>query len=72
MFDGVFVNLQVHVLPPSGMNFPPTKVEAAVGTVLPLPLAVSAKVGGKREIRKNERERGRERERGLLHLDIYI
>ncbi|XP_070200007.1 nuclear pore membrane glycoprotein 210-like [Littorina saxatilis] len=40
-------SLNVHVLPPSGMNFPPTKVEAAVGSVLDVPLIVSAKVGGR-------------------------
>ena len=38
---------QVHVLPPSGMSFPPTKVEAAVGSVLAVPLIVSAKVSGR-------------------------
>ncbi|KAL8601946.1 hypothetical protein ACOMHN_008438 [Nucella lapillus] len=39
--------LTVHVLPPSGMTFPPSKVEAAVGSVLALPLVVSAKVAGR-------------------------
>ncbi|KAK7447124.1 hypothetical protein BaRGS_00040214 [Batillaria attramentaria] len=39
--------MTVHVLPPSDMSFPPTKVEAAVGSVLPLPLTVSARIGGK-------------------------
>ena len=34
------------MLPPSGMNFPPTKVEASVGSVLAVPLVVSAKVAG--------------------------
>ncbi|XP_076471495.1 nuclear pore membrane glycoprotein 210-like [Babylonia areolata] len=39
--------LSVHVLPPSAMMFPPSKVEAAVGTTLAMPLVVSAKVGGR-------------------------
>ncbi|KAL3841492.1 hypothetical protein ACJMK2_019630 [Sinanodonta woodiana] len=36
----------VHVLPPAGIEFMPSKVEAAKGTILELPLAVYAKYKG--------------------------
>ncbi|XP_071099780.1 nuclear pore membrane glycoprotein 210-like isoform X2 [Haliotis cracherodii] len=39
--------VQVHVLPPSDLLFPPTKVEAAVGTTLSIPLQVAALYRGK-------------------------
>ena len=38
---------QVQVLPPADMNFPPSKVEAAIGSHLLLPIAVFAKVTSK-------------------------
>ncbi|XP_067655062.1 nuclear pore membrane glycoprotein 210-like isoform X1 [Haliotis asinina] len=38
--------VQIHVLPPSDLSFPPTKVEAAISTTLSIPLQVAARYRG--------------------------